>query len=193
MSSRSRYRFGFTCSGLWSLHRPHMPSADFCPPIPAPFGAGSPFGQVDRSPRVRRVTFAPRPPHLRSSVPDDFGLRIPTLPRPQTIASYAVRVPRTGVLPTASFRPHLAVGTLAVRLEVPVIMVSRGLSPPSHFPGRFRLPVEQRQSWRWRAMPGAHRVAGGIAPPQAPTPPCVRFRTRRFKQTALEDDVNGQD
>ena len=41
-------------------------------------------------------------------------------------ASYAVRVPRAGSLPTAPFRFHLAMDTLAVRLGVPVIKVSTG-------------------------------------------------------------------
>jgi len=34
-------------------------------------------------------------------------------PRPGTPASYAVRVPRVGSLPPASFGSHLAMGTLA--------------------------------------------------------------------------------
>ena len=41
-------------------------------------------------------------------------------------ASYVVRVPRARSLLTASFRFHLAVNTLAVRLRVPVIKVSDG-------------------------------------------------------------------
>jgi len=41
------------------------------------------------------------------------------------------------------------------RLGVPVIKVSRGLSPPSHFPIRFRSSVIPRQSLALRAMPGA--------------------------------------
>ena len=45
-------------------------------------------------------------------------------------------------------------GTLAVQLGVPVIMVSKGLSPSSHFPVGFRLPVDSashgaaRHAWR---------------------------------------------
>jgi len=101
-----------------------------------------------------RVTFTPRPSHLHARVLNDFGLRVPTLPRPHAHASYVIRVPRTGALPSASFRPHLAVGTLAVWLEVPVIKASRGLAPPSHFPVRFRSPVASachgasRHAWR---------------------------------------------
>ena len=36
-------------------------------------------------------------------------------------ASYALRVPQAGDLPTASFRPHLTMIALAVQLTVPVI------------------------------------------------------------------------
>ena len=163
LPSRLRYRFGFACSGLRPLHRSTMPSADSCPPLL----------QVGRSPRVRRVTFTPCPPCLRPSAPDDFGLRIPTHPRPQTIASYTVRVPRAGALPAAAFRPHLAVDALAVRLGVPVIKASRGLAPPSHFPAHFRLPVDSA-TMALRAMPGARRVTPGSYPPRVPTDPYVR-------------------
>ena len=41
--------------------------------------------------------------------------------------SYACRVPRTGNLPSVSFRRHLAMITLALELTVSVIMVRRGL------------------------------------------------------------------
>ena len=44
----------------------------------------------------------------------------------ETFASDAVRVPRTGSLPAASFRFRLAADTLAVRLGVPVIKASIG-------------------------------------------------------------------
>jgi hypothetical protein len=44
----------------------------------------------------------------------------------QVVASYAVRVPRTGNLPSASFRFRLAADTLAVQLGVPVIKASTG-------------------------------------------------------------------
>ena len=97
-----------------------------------------------------------------------LGFGSPTLPRPQRHA------PRmrfvflgSGGLPAASFRSHLAVGTLAVRLGVPVIKASKGLSPSSHFPVGFRLPVDSAVM-TLRAMPGAHRVGGRVAPPVPP-------------------------
>ena len=127
---------------------------------------------MDRSPRVRRVTFLPLPPHIPHRVPDDIGLRTPTLPRPRSKASHAIRVPRVGSLPPASFRSHLTMGTLAVRLGVPVIKASKGLSPSSHFPVGFRLPVDSAVM-ALRAMPGARRGrnAGYPAPP-AQIPAC---------------------
>jgi hypothetical protein len=68
-----------------------------------------------------------------------IGLRVAMPPRPGAVASYALRVPRAGGLPAASFRPRLAAAALAVRLTVPVIRVRRGLPPPSEC-----------------ALPGAH-------------------------------------
>ncbi|HDH03883.1 MAG TPA: hypothetical protein ENH15_06535 [Actinobacteria bacterium] len=44
----------------------------------------------------------------------------------QDDASYAVRVPRAGSLPAASFRFHVAADTLAVQLGVPAIKASTG-------------------------------------------------------------------
>jgi hypothetical protein len=55
----------------------------------------------------------------------------------------------------ASFPPPIARTQLPHRLGVPVIKAPRGLSPPSHFPVRFRSPVIQRQFMALRAMPGA--------------------------------------
>ncbi len=44
----------------------------------------------------------------------------------QDDASYAIRVPRAGSLPAASFRFRLTTDTLAVRLRVPAIKASTG-------------------------------------------------------------------
>jgi len=71
-----------------------------------------------------------------------IGLWIFMPPRPSVAASYALRVPQTGDLLTASFRPHLTMIALAVQLTVPVIRVRRGLTPPSEC-----------------ALPGAHKKA----------------------------------
>lgn len=110
-----------------------MTSADFCHPIALPRGETS-QEQDDRSLRVRRVTFIPYTRRiyallLRMTVGfESFG---PLAPRPDAL--YAVRVPRAGILRTASFRFSLTRDTLAVRLVVPVIIVHRRLSLPSHF------------------------------------------------------------
>ena len=143
-----------------------MPSADFCLPIERPLGRPSTM-QVGRSPRVRRVTFLPSPPHIHRNVPDDIGLRTQMLPRPRYDASHAVRVPRVRSLLTASFRSRLAASTLAVRLEVPVIKVSKGLSPSSHFPVGFRLPVASASHWRY-APCLAHIPVGTRVTPRPP-------------------------
>ena len=97
-----------------------MPSADFCPPFRSRYRGRSTW-QADRPPRVMRS-------HLRAyarriyvrAFRASIGLRIylPASPRPA--ASYAVSVRRASVLPAASFRFHLAVDTLAVRLAVPL-------------------------------------------------------------------------
>jgi hypothetical protein len=72
-----------------------------------------------------------------------IGLQIFEPPRPDMVASYALRVPQAGDLPTASSRPHLAVTALAVQLTVPVIRVRRGISPPSKcaLPGALKKGV----------------------------------------------------
>ena len=82
---------------------------------------------------------------------EGFGHRRFLAPRHD--ASHAIRVPRVRILPSASFRSHLTMGTLAVRLGVPVIKASKGLAPSSHFPVGFRLPVDSaRQGAALRAV-----------------------------------------
>jgi hypothetical protein len=60
-----------------------------------------------------------------------IGLQIFLPPRPGMAASYALRVPQAGDLPTASFRPHLTMIALAVQLTVPAIKARKGLTPSS--------------------------------------------------------------
>ena len=139
---------------------------------------------MDRAPRVRRVTFRPSPPHILHHVPDDIGLWTPTLPRPRGTASHAIRVPRVGSLPPAAFRSHLAMGTLAVRLGVPVIKVSKGLAPSSHFPVGFRLPVASAVM-ALRAMPGAHWVGRDLTVSPFPHHRTFGSRMRRFGRFSM--------
>ena len=88
-----------------------------------------------------------------------FGHRRVLAPRPD--ASHAIRVPRVRILPSASFRSHLTMGTRAVRLGVPVIKASKGLAPSSHFPVGVRLPGDSarqgaaRHAWRTSGRPGS--------------------------------------
>ena len=102
---------------------------------------------------------------------EGFGHRRFLAPRHD--ASHAIRVPRVRILPSASFRSHLTMGTLAVRLGVPVIKASKGLAPSSHFPVGFRLPVDSarqgaaRHAWRTSGRPGSLLTL-------APTDPDVR-------------------
>ena len=79
-----------------------MASADFCPPIPTRYRAGSAW-QADRPPRVMRATFIPYTRRLYSSpFRMAIGLWIPMPPRPRVSASYAIPVRRAGTLPPAS-------------------------------------------------------------------------------------------
>jgi len=72
-------------------------------------------------------------------------------------ASYAIPVRRASDLPAASFRFHLAMDTLAVRLIVPLVgsivdFHHQVIRPPP-------CVSEQHQSMALRAMPGAHKKA----------------------------------
>src|SRR5690606_2744532 len=84
-----------------------------------------------------------------------FGSMRPLAHR--AVASYAIRVPRVGSLPSASFRFRLAADTLAVRLGVPVIKASTGTCTrpvTTRFAFAHRL---QRQVMTLRVMPDARR------------------------------------
>nr|VFK60100.1 MAG: hypothetical protein BECKTC1821F_GA0114240_10411 [Candidatus Kentron sp. TC] len=132
----------------------YMASANFRSSISKPLDSRA-LWQRNGPPRVRRVTFLPYTRRIYfHTFRVTIGLWISLPPRPDVAASYELPVHRIWSLPSASFGSHLAVGTLAVRLKVPVTRVRRGLSPPSHFPGRFRLPVTSarhgvsRHAWR---------------------------------------------
>jgi hypothetical protein len=141
---------------LWPLLTPQNPSARLSAPLAS--------RQVLRSPRVRRVTFTPRPAHIHRLGPDDFGLRVRLPPRPPRRCLHTLRVPRAGALPAASFGRRLAVVALAVRLTVPVIKARRGLAPPSHFPARFPSPVSSPGRSPWTARHAWHTAGGACYP-----------------------------
>jgi hypothetical protein len=60
--------------------------------------------------------------HLHNKVSDSVGFCFHGQAHPLYHASYAVSVRQGGTLPSASFRFHLAMDTLAVRLMVPTAM-----------------------------------------------------------------------
>ena len=85
-----------------------MTSADFCTPIAASLDATS-LRQAYRPPGVRRVTFTPYTRRIYAQpvrVASGFESFSPLAHRVD--ASYAIRVPRAGTLPPASFPQHLA-------------------------------------------------------------------------------------
>ena len=111
---------------------------------------------MSRAPRVRRVTFLPPPPHIHRIVPDDVGLQVRELPCPpirclrcgscasgQKFACSFLQIPPRDGHPCCSARSSRH-------------QVSKGLSPSSHFPVGFRLPVASachgaaRHAWRSR-------------------------------------------
>ena len=99
--------------------------------------------QAIGSPGVRRVTFTPHTRRIYDRpVRMAAGFGSLCLLAHRQAASYAVRVPRAGVLPAASFPPRLAAVAVAVRLGIPAIWAPRGLSPPSHFPIQFPSSVD---------------------------------------------------
>src|SRR4051794_11289740 len=69
----------------------------------------------------------------------------------QAVASYAVRVPRTGSLLSAFFRFLLAAFALAVRLGVAFIKVSAGTLIRQSHPGSRSLAGSQHQAMTLRA------------------------------------------
>jgi hypothetical protein len=73
-------------------------------------------------------------------------------------ALYVISVRQVSVLPSASFRSHLTVDTLAVQLVVPLTGSTEGLSPPSHPTTTTRIGTAPVKALR--AMPGAQKKRG---------------------------------
>ena len=98
-----------------------MPSADFCNFLPPLLSDGS-LWQSCRPPRVMRSHLHA---YARRIYATSFPYRYWTLSllalSSSFHASYAISVRRASVLPAASFRFHLAMDTLAVRLTVPPV------------------------------------------------------------------------
>ena len=132
-----------------------MASADFCPSLAVPLDPASlsADGQISQGKtRDLRPTY---PPHIRPPSPGGIGLRVFLPPRPPD-GRLLCGSCASGRGFACSFLPTTPRDdAVAVRLEVPATKTSRGLTPPSHFPVRFRSPVIQRQLMALRAMPGA--------------------------------------
>lgn len=96
--------------------------------------------------------------HIRPPDPDDFGLRVPTPPRPSGRRLVCALCSSGQGFAYSFFPTPLRAAAVAVRLGVPVIRAPRGLTPPSHFLVGFRLPVDSAGYQRCAPVPGAHRV-----------------------------------
>ena len=93
-----------------------MPSADFCAAFGSPHG--SPQSRVRDTTQISPGKFDRLPRTPAGSTPfalmdEDFAIRCPLVPAPG--ASYPISVRQVAVLLHAAFRPHLAVGALALR------------------------------------------------------------------------------
>ena len=112
-TSNAPCRFGPSCSALHrSCAAATTASADFCPPIARPCSLAS-LRQTNRSPGVRRVTFAPSNRRIYARqvrVASGFESHGPLAHL--TDASYAVCVPRARALPAASFPRYLTAAQL---------------------------------------------------------------------------------
>src|SRR5690554_531385 len=98
---------------------PTMASAEFCGPIRPPHDSRS-QRQDNRPPRVRRATFTLIPAAFTTAAPCKYRALKIVDSSPTAAASYAISVRQVSALPSASFRFHLAMDTLAVRLVVPL-------------------------------------------------------------------------
>ena len=151
------------CSGLRPVGGTTMPSADFCSSIGRPLGNPCLAANEQISPGMMhllssRVSVASTCSIFWMSI----GLRVIWPHRPDLQAFYALRVPRTRSLLTASSRPRLTTTALAVRLTVPLIRVRRGLSPPS----KCALPGAPKEGPRGNG--GLLLFRRGATPPPIP-------------------------
>ena len=169
-----RCRIGSSCSALRRrCDVATMASADFCPRIVHALTARLASRHASRSPRVRRVTFAPSTRRIYAApvrMTSGFESFVPSRPPALRLVCGSCSSGRSfacGFLPTTPRGD-----AVAVRLGVPVIKVPRGLSPPRHFPIRFRYRLTAPVT-ALRAMPGAHEVGRTLS-----GPPCHTVRLK---------------
>src|SRR5712692_3630993 len=97
------------------------------------------------------------PPHLRTSFPYRYWTLKILAFSSSLHASYAVSVRRASVLPAASFRFHLAMDTLAVRLTIPPVGFvgdfHSQVSAPcrAHKRKRLLFKLEKQPLAKWRS------------------------------------------
>jgi hypothetical protein len=98
-----------------------MPSADFSPLISPSLDGGSTQARDETSPGNAHLPSHVSPPYLHDSLPYRYRtLKIMAFSS-GCHASYTIPVRQGRALPAASFRFHLAMDTLAVRLTIPPI------------------------------------------------------------------------
>src|SRR3990172_6122291 len=128
----TRYPSGLPCSGLRRRAQrplcPRLTSARSSRHLPAALAS------QERRTDLPGYCAPSFPPSTRRIYSRTFrmtiGLQIFRPPCPGAVASYALRIPRAGGLPTASFRPRLAAAALTVLLRVPVIGARGGPTLP---------------------------------------------------------------
>ncbi len=98
-----------------------MPSADFYQLIPPPLDDSSTEANWQTSPGNAHPPSRLCPPHIRPCFPYRYWTLKICAFSSSTSASYAISVRRASALPAASFRSHLTVDTLAVRLTIPPV------------------------------------------------------------------------
>jgi hypothetical protein len=103
----------------WS-RSPTMPSADFSKSFPSPRGDSSTQADFETSPGNAHSPSRLCPPHIRPCFPCKYRALKLYASSPRMTASYVISVRQASALPAASFRFHLTMDTLAVRLTVPL-------------------------------------------------------------------------
>jgi hypothetical protein len=125
-----------------------MAAADFWRFLPTPLDAGSPRANRQTSPGITHSPSRLCLSDIRHGVPCKYwALRLLACSS-NCVASYPLAVRQSSALPIASSGSHLTIGTLAVRLTLPLAGCVEGLAPPSEC-----------------ALPGApSKRAGAVAP-----------------------------
>ncbi len=132
-----------------------------------------------------------------------MGLRLVLQPRPLCPALYAISVRRLGTLPAASFRFHLSVDTLAVRLTLPTTkrvvdfhhqaIAHAGRTAKGSCPNTSMTPLYCRESRGWQALWAGCRAAAPVGNPKgsARGPDAGRQRLPGIQRAAPVGRVQG--